>query len=567
MKLSTTTQRISELMERDVSRARFMAQFRSYLDGCGMSMRKPPLMGGREIDLYRLHQVVVGLGGYHLITQEKRWVEVGQQLKLKEASHSAYALRQHYSKWLLQYELLLQGEQREPRAKVGASGEDAGSSPRVNGSDGAPAASTNEAETLGVLQEASAGGAGCSWNSLALQVQDLEERIPWDAVRQGDSDCDWALLRPCFLQLMKEQGLREGGHDCRTMSQAVLTLESVLDDSALTDKWCKQLRQKWRRDLLGASTATQLRQLLSSLERNLRWGNFDSGASDDEEDTGPVQKRGPGRPPKRGRAPTNPKAKKTRTASPDKEVGNGDRAGDEMQVEAGSSGGQPAEAEEGASDDEMRGDGAAKSEPPVDGGSGKNGDGVAEDEEGRDDEKEPKEKVARRTRHAMMQETMMQRALSAGAPSGRREESDEDDEEGAQPPAEEEELSHTIDGFMQLAANYKNSFFGGNVKGAKKGSKPGLVAADVEVAPDKVEAEFWRLVQGGDRGERAREFDVCYSAVAQSCGAGGGFPRRDEPGAAREEPYTSAAWNPHNLPRQPGCVLSHMDDAALSVVC
>ena len=90
-----------------------------------MSMRKPPLMGGREIDLYRLHQVVVSMGGYHVITQEKRWVEVGQQLKLKEASHSAYALRQHYSKWLLQFEVLQGqhgGQHQDSHSKLPTSG-------------------------------------------------------------------------------------------------------------------------------------------------------------------------------------------------------------------------------------------------------------------------------------------------------------------------------------------------------------------------------------------------------------------------------------------------------------
>ena len=170
-----------------------MIQLRSFLDGIGMPLRKHPLMGGREIDLYVLQQLVVAAGGYHRITQEKRWVEIGQHMKLREASHNAYALRQHYSKWLLQFELHLgelslqmdsQGRAEgnsfptqdicvpsAPAAQLHLKDSSALANPMVAGSSEPPLPSRvgtapgDDASEMAKLT--------ISWNSLALQVQVL----------------------------------------------------------------------------------------------------------------------------------------------------------------------------------------------------------------------------------------------------------------------------------------------------------------------------------------------------------------------------------------------------------
>jgi hypothetical protein len=166
-------------MERDVVRTRFTAQLRSFLDGIGMPLRKPPLMGGREIDLYVLYQTVLGAGGYHRVTQEKRWVEIGEQMKLREASHNAYALRQHYSKWLLQYELLHGGalltQQQDSLART-KSNETSSVDDLCQPSGSAH--HTTDAEccavpmsTTMVDEQVATDGSMLSWNSLALRVQ------------------------------------------------------------------------------------------------------------------------------------------------------------------------------------------------------------------------------------------------------------------------------------------------------------------------------------------------------------------------------------------------------------
>ncbi|KAL1525920.1 hypothetical protein AB1Y20_020746 [Prymnesium parvum] len=467
--LSTTARRLSDHAECDAHRARFLRAIAETHDA-----EPPPL--GRQLDLYQLYTLVAARGGHDAVCADKGWAELAAQLKLRDAPQ----LRAYYQKWLLPYE-----------KKHGA--------PRPN-SDAPP-----------LFGEADGGG---SPNSLALQVLDLVERIPWPAIRPPHAACDWSLLRPCLLALMQKQSLRGAGGGLRAIAQAVAALEAALDDSALSERWARQARSRWRAELHGASSVAQLRRLVGTLEENIRWGSVHEAACEAEGDEAEVKKR------KRDRARTSQpagKAKKARVSP---------------QLEAGAD-----EANEEEKEEE-------KGEAHEEGG-----------DEGVEEEKNPpEEKVARRTRHAMMQETMQQPAASA--PS-RREESDGSDEDAEGPPHEEGEV-RTVDAFAQIAAQYKANYFAAAFKG-KKGGRPGMVAPDVEVPPEKVEAEFWQLTHAAGRGERSRQMDVTYSAVATSHGAGGGFARWDEPHAAREEPYVSHAWNVHNIPRQPGCVLSHLD--------
>ena len=84
-----------------------------------------------------------------------------------------------------------------------------------------------------------------STNSLSLLLQDIEERIPWEAV--GGCSADWADARPDWLEIVVSAGA-----DIRAMAQAVATLESILKDSALVPAWRPGLRATWLRKLVGA---------------------------------------------------------------------------------------------------------------------------------------------------------------------------------------------------------------------------------------------------------------------------------------------------------------------------
>ena len=376
-----------------------------------------------------------------------------------------------------------------------------------------------------------------------------------------------------------------------------------MEDGALSENWCRQLRLRWREDLLRATSASQMRNLLSELEQHVRWGHFDSFLGDGESPPdmadeqfgvgGSAQRRGPGRPPKRGRALPNNKSKRSRTSScedvtheadslvaedlqvPLPRVSSMDVSEDSNLQGAQRAAAPPLSGKDAAGEDDadaMEDEERRERKEDVEEGEGDEDDEGEEDEGEEEDEEDEgetlqqhkDEKVARRTRHALMQENMLQRALTSVPTTRRDEDSDENEEEATQPTTHEE--VSTVDGFQQLAATFKSNFFGNSIKGGKRASKPGILATDIEVPPDRIELDFWRLVGGGEKAERARDYDVCYSAVALSRGAGGGFAHADEPGAAREEPYLSSPWNLHNLPRQSDCVLSHMADDALAMV-
>lgn len=223
------------MLEHDVDHARFMMSLREYLDGLGMPLRKVPVLAGREIDLYQLYQAVDALGGYHAVTQDKRWAEVGQALKVKEASHSAYALRQNYLKLLLQYELSESAAVQGAATSSGGGGAGYGASAVPDGSSlplpviasviaagvdcggaGSGAVDGESGDGAGCVASGADGTAGrdggggrgvvapMSCGSLALRLQDIEERIPWGALRPSDGAWDWEIIRPTWLQLLTE---------------------------------------------------------------------------------------------------------------------------------------------------------------------------------------------------------------------------------------------------------------------------------------------------------------------------------------------------------------------------
>jgi len=179
---------------------------------------------------------------------------------MREASHCAYSLRQQYSKLLLQYELHMhktKGVAPSPSAAA------APPSAAAAAAAAAPAGSLIKEEAAGAAGAAPAAGAGrvgagsatevlhTSTNSLSLLLQDIEERIPWEAV--GGCSADWADARPDWLEIVVSAGA-----DIRAMAQAVATLESVLDDSALVPAWRPGLRATWMRQLVGAPSPPSL---------------------------------------------------------------------------------------------------------------------------------------------------------------------------------------------------------------------------------------------------------------------------------------------------------------------
>ena len=87
--------------------------------------------------------------------------------------------------------------------------------------------------TAAATATAAAGAAQpcVSLGSLTLRVLDIEELIPWGSVRTKDASCDWADVRPTWLELV------EKARDVPTLAHSLATLEAVLKDKALVDGW------------------------------------------------------------------------------------------------------------------------------------------------------------------------------------------------------------------------------------------------------------------------------------------------------------------------------------------
>lgn len=49
-------------------------------------MNRIPILGGKEIDLYRLYDVVTRLGGHKKVTQEAKWKKVLVKMHLEDCS-------------------------------------------------------------------------------------------------------------------------------------------------------------------------------------------------------------------------------------------------------------------------------------------------------------------------------------------------------------------------------------------------------------------------------------------------------------------------------------------------
>ena len=71
-------------------------------------IRRFPLLGGRELDLYHLYTKVKQLGGSYVVTKERNWGEVSRSFNLPSTVTSAsYACRQNYLKLAKQITFVL----------------------------------------------------------------------------------------------------------------------------------------------------------------------------------------------------------------------------------------------------------------------------------------------------------------------------------------------------------------------------------------------------------------------------------------------------------------------------
>ena len=519
-----------------------------------------------------------------------------KRLKMREASHYAYSLRQHYSKLLLQYEIMHKTSGTLP------------CSLRNDGALAGPAADTSS-------------------NSLSLLLQDIEERIPWEAV--GNLHSTWEDARPAWLAVVVSAGGALEGNlvgdmssQLQAMAQAIATLESVLDDAVLVPEWRSCMRGPWLKQLVAAKTTAELKHLVIQLEENVRWSSFDHDDDVDDKDVDDKElRKGSGdahKPskaqPTRGRMATTHGGGKQKQRGDDCEGEGADAP--QMMSSKWCATKEDQRAMPAAVDDELSRDerkaarDAARTAQlsKANASGGLSGMRCADDSRGGDEavtinhgtvqggcacgngvpsapasvsvnrkrdsdavvgatgrhDETPIAKFTKRTRHSLKQDAVVS-CNGGGSTSLRGKTSpdeheyaeEEDDEADAGDEADERLL--TIDGFLKEAVAYKSL-----VLGSAASKALGSASLDGDATPEKVENQFWRIVQGletsvrDERGAGRREPEAIHLGVAlPGRDGGGGFAAPEE---SAEEPYASSPWNTRQMLRHADCLLSHLDD-------
>lgn len=93
-----------ELSEKEKSKV-FLDELQKFYSHNGKSSVKVPLMGGKELDLYKLFKEVVSRGGCNFVLENKLWKDVVNSIEIPASCTSAsFLLKNHYSKCLLAYE-------------------------------------------------------------------------------------------------------------------------------------------------------------------------------------------------------------------------------------------------------------------------------------------------------------------------------------------------------------------------------------------------------------------------------------------------------------------------------
>ena len=71
----------------------------------GKDFSKPPIVSGKNLDLYKLYNEVIRLGGYQSVLENKQWKDVVTILDLPSSCTSAsFTVKRHYKKYLLAFE-------------------------------------------------------------------------------------------------------------------------------------------------------------------------------------------------------------------------------------------------------------------------------------------------------------------------------------------------------------------------------------------------------------------------------------------------------------------------------
>ena len=90
--------------EQNEHKDHFVAQLYKFLDDRGTSINKTPSVSNKDVDLYRLFQLVLKLGGYNRVAAKAKWPLITNRLNFPVTSKSIQGIKQVYKDWLFAYE-------------------------------------------------------------------------------------------------------------------------------------------------------------------------------------------------------------------------------------------------------------------------------------------------------------------------------------------------------------------------------------------------------------------------------------------------------------------------------
>ena len=76
----------------------FVAQLYKFMDDRATPINKGPVIGTRDLNLYRLFRVVHKLGGYNRVTNQMKWRLVYSKMGLPNIANAANQMKAAYKK-------------------------------------------------------------------------------------------------------------------------------------------------------------------------------------------------------------------------------------------------------------------------------------------------------------------------------------------------------------------------------------------------------------------------------------------------------------------------------------
>ena len=77
---------------------RFVAQLYKFMDDRGTPINKGPVIGSRDLNLYRLFKLVQNLGGYNKVTNLMKWRLVYSKMNLSPSNNASNQIKSAYKK-------------------------------------------------------------------------------------------------------------------------------------------------------------------------------------------------------------------------------------------------------------------------------------------------------------------------------------------------------------------------------------------------------------------------------------------------------------------------------------